>query len=79
MSHWRIYDPIPRVSSYLDGIASLEYLQVTACTVRHPAPVSLGCYSLSLAQVDILITRLQQAKADVLAGVTADPPEVTCG
>lgn len=79
MSHWRIYPPIPRVSSYLDGIASLEDLQVTACTAPSPAPVSIGCYSLSIAQVDALVVLLLQAKADVQAGVTQDPPEVTCG
>lgn len=78
MSHWKNYSPIPRVSSYLDGIASLEDLQVTACTAPSPAPVSMGCYSLSIAQVNALVVLLLQAKADLQSGAQADPPEVTC-
>lgn len=71
--HWKVYEPIARVSSYLDGIASLADLQVTACVgARSPAPISIAAeactLSFSVAQVDELIDRLQRAKADVVAG-----------
>ncbi len=79
MTHWRVYESIPRVSSYLDGVASLEDLQVTSCVVRHPAPISLGCYSLTLEQSAQLRAILERAEQDVRAGAVADPPEVSCG
>lgn len=77
--HWRIYPPISRVSSYLDGVALLEDLQVTALTAKHPAPISLGCYSLTIEQSQQLRALLEQAERDVQRGVTEDPPEVSCG
>lgn len=79
MSNWRIYEPIPRVASYIDGVSMLEDLQVTSFTARHPTPISLGCYSLTVAQSAALRAILERAEQDVLREVEQDPPEVSCG
>lgn len=84
MSHWKNYEPIDRVSAYLDGIASLSEVGVTACVQgRNPTPISVRVEGCSLyftpAKSAALRALLEQAERDVAAGVESDPPEVTCG
>lgn len=70
MTRWRIYEPIHRVSCYLDGIASLSDLQVTACVEsRTPTPITIavdGCsLSLSVEKSAELRAALAMAEMDV--------------
>lgn len=70
MTHWRIYEPITRVSCYLDGIASLSDLQVTACVDgRTPTPITIAMssctVSLSVEKSAELRAQLERAEMDV--------------
>lgn len=89
MSNWKVYAPIEHVDVFDEFSANApQPVSVVAnCATGKLWPSSrivvhhgqLSVAALTVEQSRELRGLLEQAERDVAAGVTTDPPEVTCG
>lgn len=83
MSHWKVYEPIENTAQFNErGVGPfLRRIEVTANV--HPSDAfplqriqivigRLATAGITVEQVDDLIDRLQRAKADIIAGRSAE-------